>query len=317
MENMDFGRTSIDEEIGISIDRAKAISIDKSTGISVDDAHQTSIDNIPPEAGKYSPTNDANERVVLGKPKERDNEWKLPLQDYLNPGRTYSNRSAIRLPKDDTKKFGISPEYLIMVRHPFRGTDLERPYDNIEYLEELINDEYNRCKFFPFSLEGDARKWLDQIPTGYLTCWKEIRSAFINQFFDEAHYWDARRKISTFRQNPWESFINAWERFKSYQLECPHHGYSEPFLPKSDDSFTHSARNSPFSPFRSLNSRIIMADERRTKRRFDTNSPAPVPDRDPWPRQPEAGPIPLFENFPDTRKAAKSLESRNSAIQDA
>ncbi|KAF2559950.1 hypothetical protein F2Q68_00015148 [Brassica cretica] len=228
MENMDFGRTSIDEEIGISIDRAKAISIDKSTGISVDDAHQTSIDNIPPEAGKYSPTNDANERVVLGKPKERDNEWKLPLQDYLNPGRTYSNRSAIRLPKDDTKKFGISPEYLIMVRHPFRGTDLERPYDNIEYLEELINDEYNRCKFFPFSLEGDARKWLDQIPTGYLTCWKEIRSAFINQFFDEAHYWDARRKISTFRQNPWESFINAWERFKSYQLECPHHGYSEP-----------------------------------------------------------------------------------------
>ncbi|KAF3585091.1 hypothetical protein F2Q69_00028917 [Brassica cretica] len=120
MDNMDFGRTSIDEEIGISIDRAKAISIDKSTGISVDDAHQTSIDNIPPEAGMFSLTNDANERVVLGKPKgqlsnannqiiskqgteipvqiksisERDNEWKLPLQVYLNPGRTYSNRAT-------------------------------------------------------------------------------------------------------------------------------------------------------------------------------------------------------------------------------
>ncbi|KAF3576433.1 hypothetical protein DY000_02033149 [Brassica cretica] len=120
MKNMDFGQTSIDEEIGISIDRAKEISIDKSTGISVDDAHQTSIDNTPPEAGKYSLTNDANERVVLGKPKgqlsnannqiigeqgteipvqiksisERDNEWKLPLQDYLNPGRTYSNSSS-------------------------------------------------------------------------------------------------------------------------------------------------------------------------------------------------------------------------------
>ncbi|KAF3514378.1 hypothetical protein F2Q69_00007033 [Brassica cretica] len=45
---------------------------------------------------------------------EKDNKWKLPLQDYLNPGRTYSNRSAIRLPKDDTKKSGISLEYLIM-----------------------------------------------------------------------------------------------------------------------------------------------------------------------------------------------------------
>ncbi|KAF3584823.1 hypothetical protein F2Q69_00029064 [Brassica cretica] len=53
MENIDFGQTSIDEEIGISIDRAKEISIDKSTGISVDDAHQTSIENTPPEA--YSP----------------------------------------------------------------------------------------------------------------------------------------------------------------------------------------------------------------------------------------------------------------------
>ncbi|KAF3544580.1 hypothetical protein DY000_02006674 [Brassica cretica] len=54
-----------------------------------------------------------------------------------------------------------------------------------------------------------------------------------------------------------------------------------------------------------------MADERRTKRRFDTNSPAPVRDRDPWPRQPEDGPIPLFDRFADTRKAAKSLECRN------
>ena len=151
MENMDFGRTSID--------KVRALSIDISTEISIGDAHRTSIDNTPPEAGKYSLTDDANVRVVLGEPKgqlsnvnnqimneqgteipvqiksisERDNEWKLPLQDYLNPGRTYSNRSAIRLPKDDTKKFGISPKYLIMVRqNPFRGTVSERPHDHIE-----------------------------------------------------------------------------------------------------------------------------------------------------------------------------------------
>ncbi|KAF3554050.1 hypothetical protein F2Q69_00013109 [Brassica cretica] len=43
MENMDFGRTSIDE--------VRSISSDKSTEISVDDAHQTLIDNTPPEAG--------------------------------------------------------------------------------------------------------------------------------------------------------------------------------------------------------------------------------------------------------------------------
>ena len=95
------------------------------------------------------------------------------MQDYLKPGRTYSNRSAIKLPKDDTKKSGLSLEYLILVRqNAFRETVSEHPHDHIEYLEDMMNDEYNRCKLFSFSLEGDARKWLDQLPAGSLTCWK-------------------------------------------------------------------------------------------------------------------------------------------------
>ncbi|KAF2617821.1 hypothetical protein F2Q68_00039772 [Brassica cretica] len=131
MEDMEFGRTSIDE--------MTATSSDKSTAKSIDAAHQTSIDDTPPEAGKFSLTNNANEGLVLGEPKgqlsnainqiinkqgteipvkinlisKRDHETKLPLQDYLNPGRTYSNRSAIKLPKDDTKKSGVSLEYLV------------------------------------------------------------------------------------------------------------------------------------------------------------------------------------------------------------
>ncbi|XP_013614966.1 PREDICTED: uncharacterized protein LOC106338295 [Brassica oleracea var. oleracea] len=140
---------------------------------------------------------------------------KLPLQDHLNPGRTYSNRSAIKLPKDDTKKSGVSLEYLFLVRqNPFRGNVSEHPHDHIEYLKDMMDD----------------KKWLDQLPAGSLTCWKEIRNTFINHFFNETRYWDVRKKISTFRQDPRESFKNAWERFKSYQLECPHHGYSEPQL---------------------------------------------------------------------------------------
>ncbi|KAF3603042.1 hypothetical protein F2Q69_00034625 [Brassica cretica] len=132
MEDMDFGRTSIDE--------TTTTSSDESTEKSIDAAHQTSIDDSPPEAGKSSLTNNANEGVVLGEPKcqlsnainqiineqgtaipvknnlilKRDNETKLPLQDYLNPGRTYSNRSAIKLSKDGTKKSEVSFEYLFL-----------------------------------------------------------------------------------------------------------------------------------------------------------------------------------------------------------
>ncbi|KAF3548788.1 hypothetical protein DY000_02007627 [Brassica cretica] len=126
----------------------------------------------PPEAGKFPLTNDANKGVVLGEPKgklsnainqiinkleteipvkiklisKRDHETKLPLQDYLNPCRTYSNRSAIKLPKDDTKKSGVSLEYLFFVRqNPFCGTVSEHPHDHIEHLEDMMDDEYNRC----------------------------------------------------------------------------------------------------------------------------------------------------------------------------
>ncbi|KAF2577465.1 hypothetical protein F2Q68_00006738 [Brassica cretica] len=163
MEDMDFGRISIDE--------TTTTSSDMSTKKSIDAAHQTSIDDTPPEAGKFSLTYNANKGVVLGEPKgqlsnsinsimneqgteipvkinsisKRDHEIKFPLQDYLNPGRTYSNRSAIKLPKGDTKKSGVSLEYLILVRqNPFRGTVSEHPHDHIEYLEDMMDDEYNR-----------------------------------------------------------------------------------------------------------------------------------------------------------------------------
>ena len=61
MENMDFGRTSIDELI--------ITSSDGSTKKSIDASLQISIDNTPPEAGKFSLTNHTNEEVGLGEPK--------------------------------------------------------------------------------------------------------------------------------------------------------------------------------------------------------------------------------------------------------
>ncbi|KAF3595587.1 hypothetical protein DY000_02025122 [Brassica cretica] len=110
MEDMDFSRTSIDE--------MTTTSSDESTETLIDASLQISIDDTPLEAGKFSLTNHANEEVVLSEPKgqlsntinqiinkqgtaipvkinsfsNRDEEAKLPLQDYLNPDKTYSNR---------------------------------------------------------------------------------------------------------------------------------------------------------------------------------------------------------------------------------
>ena len=82
----------------------------------------TSIDTAQPEGGKSSLTELINKKVVQTEPigqlsnetsqtKQRiefpvqinptlikGEEIRLPLQDYLDPGRTYSNRSAIIIP---------------------------------------------------------------------------------------------------------------------------------------------------------------------------------------------------------------------------
>ncbi|KAF3547868.1 hypothetical protein DY000_02007224 [Brassica cretica] len=143
MEDMDFGQTSIDE--------MTTTSSDESTEQSIDATHQTSIDDTPTEAGKFSLTSNANAGIVLGEPKgqlsneinqitneqgtaipikinlisKRDHETKLPLQDYLNPGRAYSNRSAIKLSKDDTKKSGVDfvDTPTLKNRYPIPNTD--------------------------------------------------------------------------------------------------------------------------------------------------------------------------------------------------
>nr|GEZ19100.1 reverse transcriptase domain-containing protein [Tanacetum cinerariifolium] len=54
---------------------------------------------------------------------------------------------------------------------------------------------------FPFSLEGEARIWLDKEPPRSILTWEDLK--------------------------PNETFNEAWERFKDLPRQCPHHGFSE------------------------------------------------------------------------------------------
>ncbi|KAF3536136.1 hypothetical protein F2Q69_00022668 [Brassica cretica] len=98
---------------------------------SIDTELFDAIDATHPETGKFLLTNLNDKEVVLGEPKGQkcnarnqiikeqgaaipgkintnlinEMEHKLPLQDYLDPGRTYSNRSAIKLPENYIRGF--------------------------------------------------------------------------------------------------------------------------------------------------------------------------------------------------------------------
>nr|GEY41888.1 reverse transcriptase domain-containing protein [Tanacetum cinerariifolium] len=76
---------------------------------------------------------------------------------------------------------------------------------------------------FLFSLEGDARTWLDKEPPRSILTWEDLVSKFINQFFPPSKTTYLRNEIINFLQKPNETFNEAWERFKDHLRQCPHH----------------------------------------------------------------------------------------------
>nr|GEZ29311.1 reverse transcriptase domain-containing protein [Tanacetum cinerariifolium] len=80
---------------------------------------------------------------------------------------------------------------------------------------------------FSFSLEGEARIWLDKEPLRSILTWEDLVSKFINQFFPPSKTTYLQNEITNFLRKPNETFNEAWERFKDLVRQCPHHGFSE------------------------------------------------------------------------------------------
>nr|GEU35675.1 hypothetical protein [Tanacetum cinerariifolium] len=91
---------------------------------------------------------------------------------------------------------------------------------------EVLNTTI-KLLLFPFSLEGEARIWLDKEPSRSILTWEDLVSKFINQFFPPSKTTYLRNEITNFLQKPNETFNEAWERFKDLLRQCPHHGFSE------------------------------------------------------------------------------------------
>nr|GEZ73795.1 reverse transcriptase domain-containing protein [Tanacetum cinerariifolium] len=102
--------------------------------------------------------------------------------------------------------------------------------NNFELKQTLINLVPNttiKLLLFPFSLEGEARIWLDKEPPRSILTWEDLVSKFINQFFPPSKTTYLRKEITNFFQKPNETFNEAWEHFKDLLCQCPHHGFSE------------------------------------------------------------------------------------------
>ena len=139
--------------------------------------------------------------------------------------------------------------------------------DHIERFEDLassvkatgVSNDFLFCKLFSYSLGGEAAYWLKQLEPASLTTWEDTKNAFLNNFYDDARSEDIRTKIASFTQGPTDAFKASWIRFKSYQMDCPHHGFSQVQLLGIF--------------FRGIDWKYQMALDASSSRNFNTNRP--------------------------------------------
>ena len=118
------------------------------------------------------------------------------------------------------------------------GLAAEIPLDHMENFERVCNfslangvpPDYVKCTLILFSLDGKSALWLASLPTGTRTTWEQVRAAFLIHFYTKSETAALRHKISNFKQKTDEPFYDAWERYKEYRRECPHHGFEDDYI---------------------------------------------------------------------------------------
>ncbi|GKA50995.1 reverse transcriptase domain-containing protein [Tanacetum coccineum] len=141
---------------------------------------------------------------------------------------------AIVVSQINANNFELKQTFINLVQsNQFMGR--QDPHNHLRFFNKVTStfrhpDVPNtsiKLLLFPFSLEGEARTWLDKEPPRSILTWDDLVSKFINQFFPPSKTTYLRNEITTFYQKPNETFNEAWERFKGLLRQCPHHGFSE------------------------------------------------------------------------------------------
>nr|GFC19425.1 reverse transcriptase domain-containing protein [Tanacetum cinerariifolium] len=140
---------------------------------------------------------------------------------------------AIVVPQINANNFELKQTLINLVKsNQFTGR--QDPHNHLCFFNKVTStfrhpEVPNTIKLllFLFSLEGEARIWLDKEPPRSILTWEDLVSKFINQFFPPSKTTYLRNEITNFLQKPNETFNEAWERFKYLFRQCPHHGFSE------------------------------------------------------------------------------------------
>ena len=145
---------------------------------------------------------------------------------------TLSSIPCIVKPNFGVENFELKPHLIQMIeRNQFEEHPLESPHDHIaDFIERCdtitakdLSEDAIRLRLFPFSLRDKAKAWVKSEPVGIYRTWEELANAFLAKFYSPRKTSQIRIQLQTFKQQPFESFHEAWERFKDLQISYPHH----------------------------------------------------------------------------------------------
>nr|GEZ83305.1 reverse transcriptase domain-containing protein [Tanacetum cinerariifolium] len=123
----------------------------------------------------------------------------------------------------------------MMTSEQFFELEKDNPHDHVRWFNKItstikykdVPNSVIKLILFPFSLAGEARRWLEKEPPRSVTTWDDLVSKFINEFFPPSRTTNLRNEISNFQQKFDEPFHEAWKRYKDLLRACPHHGFTE------------------------------------------------------------------------------------------
>ncbi|XP_075499973.1 uncharacterized protein LOC142538542 [Primulina tabacum] len=120
-------------------------------------------------------------------------------------------------------------------QNQFAGTATSDPHVHLRTFLEItdtvkinnVPDDIIRLRLFPFSLRDQERGWIQSLPLGSITTWKELTTKFLSKYFPPAKSAQLKIEISTFKQTDFEQLYEAWERYKELLRRCPNHGFED------------------------------------------------------------------------------------------
>ncbi|XP_071714353.1 uncharacterized protein [Rutidosis leptorrhynchoides] len=117
----------------------------------------------------------------------------------------------------------------------FRGLIDENPFDHIQYFNDIcdiykikdVTEDAFKLTAFPFTLDGEAKAWLRNLPSDSIRSFQDLNEVFNNHFFPTSKVERLRMEINGFTQRGDESLYDAWVRFKKLLRACQPHGLNK------------------------------------------------------------------------------------------